>query len=88
MGTTNMQILEAILNRTLQSEQEEEINELEPLNSYHKGQERLFILDSDEFPEMIGYLNPRELSEKEIQETLQDCHLRVELLGIKIYELN
>lgn len=87
MKQTNIQILEAILNRNIQSEQTEEINAMGPLNHYSpKNPDRIFILDEDETPNMIGYLNP---SNPDMDSSvLEECTLMVDFLGIKIYKLN
>ena len=86
---TNIQILEAILKRNLQTEQEEEINNLKKLNySSPKDPDRVFILDEDEFPNLIGYISPEEMDRKDIKETLQESTLIWDLFGIKIYKLN
>ena len=51
---SNMEILEAILNRELQSDQIEEINNLKKLNSYcPKDHDRVFLLDEYETPNLI-----------------------------------
>ena len=81
---TNIQILEAILNRNLQSEQTEEINNLPALNSFNKSdKDRIFILDEDETPNMIGYLNPDMDSS-----ILNDATLIWDSLKVKIFKLN
>ena len=81
---TNIQILEAILNRELQSEQTEEINNLPALNSFNKSdKDRIFILDEDETPNMIGYLNPDMDSSY-----LNDATLIWDSLKVKIFKLN
>ena len=86
---SNIQILEAILKRNLQSEQTEEINNLKKLNSYcPKDPDRIFILDEDEFPNMIGYICPEEMDRKDIKETLSNSTLIWDLFGIKIYKIN
>lgn len=86
---TNIQILEAILNRNLQTEQEEEINNLKKLNSYcPKDPDRIFLLDEDEFPNFIGYVSPENLNMEDIKETLQESLLIWDLFGIKIYKIN
>lgn len=86
---TNIQILEAILKRNLQSEQEEEINNLKKLNSYYpKDPDRVFILDEDEFPNMIGYISPEDMDREDIKETLSNSTLIWNLLGVKIYKIN
>lgn len=89
METTNIQILEAILNRNLQTEQEEEINNLKKLNSYcPKDQDRIFLLDEDEFPNMIGYISPEDMDREDIKETISNSTLIWNLLGVKIYKIN
>lgn len=86
---TNIQILEAILNRNLQSEQIEEINNLKKLNySSSKDPDRVFILDEDEFPNMIGYISPEDMDREDIKETLSNSTLIWNLLGVKIYKIN
>lgn len=86
---TNIQILEAILKRNLQSEQIEEINNLKKLNSYSpKDPDRVFILDEDEFPNMIGYISPEDMDREDIKETLSNSTLIWNLLGVKIYKIN
>ena len=81
---TNIQILEAILNRELQSEQTEEINNLPALKSFNTSdKDRIFILDEDETPNMIGYLNPDMDSS-----ILNDATLIWDSLKVKIYKLN
>ncbi|MCM1438775.1 MAG: hypothetical protein NC131_06140 [Roseburia sp.] len=85
---TNIQILEAILNRKLQSEQTEEINSLKPLNSFNgKDSDRIFFLDTDETPALIGYASP-EMDPETIQETIKDSTLIWDAFKIKIYQLN
>ena len=82
--TSNIQILEAILKRELQSEQTEEINNLPALNSFNKSdKDRIFILDEDETPNMIGYLNPDMDSS-----ILNEATLIWDSLKVKIYKLN
>ena len=82
--TSNIQILESILKRELQSEQTEEINNLPALNSFNKSdKDRIFILDEDETPNMIGYLNPDMDSS-----ILNDATLIWDSLKVKIYKLN
>lgn len=84
---TNIQILEAILNRQLQSEQTEEINNLKKLNHYSpKDPDRIFILDESETPNLIGYLDPNNPDMD--ASVLNDCTLAIDFLGIKIYKLN
>lgn len=86
---SNIQILEAILNRNLQSEQIEEINNLKKLNSSSpKDPDRVFILDEDEFPNMIGYISPEDMDREDIKETLSNSTLIWDLFGIKIYKIN
>ena len=86
---SNIQILEAILKRNLQTEQEEEINNLKKLNSSSsKDHDRVFILDEDEFPNMIGYISPEDMDREDIKETLSNSTLIWDLLGIKIYKIN
>ena len=86
---TNIQILEAILKRNLQSEQIEEINNLKKLNSSSpKDPDRVFILDEDEFPNMIGYISPEDMDREDIKETLSNSTLIWDLLGVKIYKIN
>lgn len=86
---TNIQILEAILKRNLQTEQEEEINNLKKLNSYcPKDPDRVFLLDEDEFPNMIGYISPEDMDREDIKETLSNSTLIWDLFGIKIYKIN
>lgn len=81
---TNIQILEAILNRELQSEQTEEINNLPALKSFNTSdKDRIFILDEDETPNMIGYLNPDMDSS-----ILKDAILIWDSLKVKIFKLN
>lgn len=87
--TSNIQILEAVLNRNLQSEQTEEINNLKKLNSYcPKDSDRVFLLDEDEFPNMIGYISPEDMDREDIKETLSNSTLILDLLGVKIYKIN
>ena len=82
--TSNIQILESILKRELQSEQTEEINNLPALNSFNKSdKDRIFILDEDETPNMIGYLNPDMDSS-----ILNDATLIWDSLKVKIFKLN
>lgn len=82
--TSNIQILESILKRELQSEQTEEINNLPALNSFNKSdKDRIFILDEDETPNMIGYLNHDMDSS-----ILNDATLIWDSLKVKIYKLN
>lgn len=82
--TSNIQILEAILKRELQSEQTEEINNLPALNSFNKSdKDRIFILDEDETPNMIGYLNPDMDSS-----ILNDATLIWDSFKVKIFKLN
>ena len=82
--TSNIQILESILKRELQSEQTEEINNLPALNSFNKSdKDRIFILDEDETPNMIGYLNPDMDSS-----ILNDATIIWDSLKVKIYKLN
>ena len=82
--TSNIQTLEAILKRELQSEQTEEINNLPALNSFNKSdKDRIFILDEDETPNMIGYLNPDMDSS-----ILNDATLIWDSLKVKIFKLN
>ena len=86
---TNIQILEAILKRNLQSEQIEEINNLKKLNySSPKDPDRVFILDEGEFPNMIGYISPEDMDREDIKETLSNSTLIWNLLGVKIYKIN
>lgn len=86
---SNIQILEAILKRDLQSEQTEEINNLPALNSYcPKDQDRIFLLDEDEFPNMIGYISPENMDREDIKETIQEATLIWDLFGVKIYKIN
>lgn len=86
---SNIQILEAILKRDLQSEQTEEINNLKKLNSYcPKDPDRIFLLDEDEFPIMIGYISPEDMDREDIKETLSNSTLIWDLFGVKIYKLN
>ena len=86
---SNIQILEAILKRDLQSEQTEEINNLPALNSYcPKDPDRIFLLDEDEFPNMIGYISPDDMDREDIKETLSNSTLIWDLFGIKIYKIN
>ena len=86
---TNIQILEAILKRNLQSEQIEEINNLKKLNSSSpKDPDRVFILDEDEFPNMIGYISTEDMDREDIKETLSNSTLIWDLLGVKIYKIN
>lgn len=86
---TNIQILEAILKRNLQSEQTEEINNLKKLNySSPKDPDRVFILDEDEFPNMIGYISPEDMGREDIKELIHESTLIWNLLGVKIYKIN
>ena len=86
---TNIQILEAILKRDLQSEQTEEINNLKKLNSYcPKDPDRIFLLDEDEFPNMIGYISPENMDREDIKETIKEATLIWNLFGVKIYKIN
>lgn len=91
---TNIQILEAILNRNLQTEQEEEINNLKKLNSYcPKDPDRIFLLDEDELPNMIGYISPENIigyvsPENMDREDIKESTLIWNLLGVKIYKIN
>lgn len=86
---TNIQILEAILKRNLQSEQTEEINNLKKLNySSPKDPDRVFILDEDEFPNMIGYISPEDMDLEDIKELIHESTLIWNLLGVKIYKIN
>lgn len=86
---SNIQILEAILKRDLQSEQIEEINNLRELNFYcPKDPDRVFLLDEDEFPNMIGYISPEDMDREDIKETLSNSTLIWNLFGIKIYKIN
>lgn len=86
---SNIQILEAILKRNLQSEQTEEINNLKKLNSHcSQDPDRVFILDEDEFPNMIGYISPEDMDREDIKETLSNSTLIWDLLGVKIYKIN
>lgn len=86
---SNIQILEAILNRELQSEQTEEINNLKKLNSYcPKDPDRIFLLDEDEFPNLIGYVAPSEMEREDIQDLLKESTIIWDLLGVKIYKIN
>lgn len=86
---TNIQILEAILNRNLQTEQEEEINNLKKLNSYcPKDPDRVFLLDEDEFPIMLGNISPEDMDREDIKETLSNSTLIWDLFGVKIYRIN
>lgn len=86
---SNIQILEAILKRNLQSEQIEEINNLKKLNySSLNDPDRVFILDEDEFPNMIGYISPEDMDREDIKETISNSTLIWNLLGVKIYKIN
>ena len=86
---SNIQILEAILKRNLQSEQIEEINNLKKLNSSSpKDPDRVFLLDEDEFPNMIGYISPEDMDREDIKETISNSTLIWDLLGVKIYKIN
>ena len=86
---TNIQILEAILKRNLQSEQTEEINNLKKLNySSPKDPDRVFILDEDEFPNMIGYISREDMHREDIKELIHESTLIWNLLGVKIYKIN
>lgn len=86
---SNIQILEAILKMDLQSEQTEEINNLPALNSYcPKDPDRIFLLDEDEFPNMIGYISPENMDREDIKETLSNSTLILDLFGVKIYKIN
>lgn len=89
METTNIQILEAILNRNLQTEQEEEINNLKKLNSYcSKDPDQVFLLDTDETPNLIGYVSPEDLNREDIKETLWESEKILDFLGIVIYKVS
>ena len=98
METTNIKILEAILNRELQSDQIEEINNLKKLNSYcPKDPDRVFLLDEDEFPNLIGYISPEniigyispeDMDREDIKETIRETTLIWDLFGVKIYKIN
>ena len=86
---SNIQILEAILKRNLQTEQEEEINNLKKLNSYcPKDPDRVFLLDEDEFPNMIGYISPEDMDREDIKETLSNSTIIWDLFGVKIYKVS
>ena len=86
---SNMEILEAILNRELQSDQIEEINNLKKLNSYcPKDPDRVFLLDEDEYPNLIGYISPKDMDREDIKETLSNSTLIYDLFGVKIYKIN
>ena len=86
---SNIQILEAILKRDLQSEQTDEINNLPALNSYGpKDPDRIFLLDEDEFPNMIGYISPEDMDREDIKETIREATLIWDLFGVKIYKIN
>ena len=86
---SNIQILEAILKRDLQSEQTEEINNLPELNSYcPKDPDRIFLLDEDEFPNEIGYISPENMDREDIKETLSNSTLIWDFFGVKIYKIN
>lgn len=86
---TNIQILEAILKRNLQSEQTKEINNLKKLNSYcPKDPDMVFLLDEDEFPNMIGYISPEDMDREDIKELIHESTLIWNLLGVKIYKIN
>ena len=86
---SNIQILEAILKRGLQSEQTEEINNLKKLNSYcPKDPDKIFLLDEDEFPYMIGYISPEDMDREDIKETLSNSTLIWDIFGVKIYKIN
>ena len=86
---TNIQILEAILKRDLQSEQTEEINNLRELNFYcPKDPDRVFLLDEDEVPNLIGYVAPSKMKRADIQYLLKESTLIWDLFGIKIYKIN
>ena len=86
---TNIKILEAILKRNLQSEQTEEINNLKKLNySSPKDPDRVFILDEDEFPNMIGYISPGDMDREDIKELIHESTIIWNLLGVKIYKIN
>ena len=86
---SNIQILEAILKRDLQSEQTEEINNLKKLNSYcPKDPDKIFLLDEDEFPYMIGYISPEDMDREDIKETLSNSTLIWDIFGVKIYKIN
>ena len=86
---SNIQILEAILKRDLQSEQIEEINNLRELNFYcPKDPDRVFLLDEDEFPYMIGYISPEDMDREDIKETLSNSTLIWDIFGVKIYKIN
>ena len=86
---SNIQILEAILKRDLQSEQTEEINNLRELNFYcPKDPDRVFLLDEDEVPNLIGYVAPSEMKRADIQYLLKESILIWDLFGVKIYKIN
>ena len=86
---SNIQILEAILKRNLQTEQEEEINNLKKLNySSPNDPDRVFILDEDEFPNMIGYISPEDMDREDIKELIHESTIIWNLLGVKIYKIN
>lgn len=86
---TNLQILEAILKRNLQTEQIEEINNLKKLNSYcPKDPDRVFLLDEDETPNLIGYISPEDMGREDIKELIQESTLIWDLFGVKIYKIN
>ena len=86
---SNIQILEAILKRELQSEQTKEINNLKELNYYcPQDPDRVFLLDEDETPNLIGYVSPSEMGREDIQELLRESPIIWDFFGIKIYKLN
>lgn len=86
---SNIQILEVILKRKLQSEQTQEINNLQKLNTYClKDPDRVFVLDEDETPNLIGYISPEDMEREEIKELLSTSTLIWDIFRIKIYKIN
>lgn len=87
---SNMEILEAILNRELQSDQIEEINNLKKLNSYcPKDPDRVFLLDEYETPNLIGYISPSLMELEYVFKDLDNgATLIYDLFGVKIYKIN
>ena len=86
---SNIQILEAILKRELQSEQTREINNLKELNYYcPQDPDRVFLLVEDETPNLIGYVSPSEMGREDIQELLRESSIIWDFFGIKIYKIN
>ena len=86
---SNIQILEAILKRELQSEQTREINNFKELNYYcPQDPDMVFLLDEDETPNLIGYVSPSEMGREDIQELLRESSIIWDLFGVKIYKIN